>query len=72
MIHIDGGHDYDSVSADLRLWWSLLPPGGIFVCDDYFDNGMWPEVKKAVDDFIFKIPHTEFEFRDGKCRAIKV
>jgi hypothetical protein len=51
MIHLDGGHDYESVMADLRVWWPILAPGGIFVGDDYYVNGMWADVRKAFDNF---------------------
>jgi len=71
MIHIDGAHDYDSVLGDMKHWWSLLRPGGVLVADDYYDTGMWPEVRRAVDEFLSSVPHLEFEFREGKCRVTK-
>ena len=71
-VHIDGAHDYESVIADLRRWWSLLRNGGILVADDYFIDGKtWPGVKRAVDEFLAETPHTDFDQRRGKCRAIK-
>jgi hypothetical protein len=31
MIHLDGGHDYGSVAADLRAGWRVLAPGGVLM-----------------------------------------
>lgn len=54
ILHIDAGHDYDSVKADLQNWWPILKPGGIMLCDDYCpiaDNPeFWPGVRKAVEE----------------------
>lgn len=73
IIHIDGGHDYEAVTTDLTQWWQVLRPGGVFIGDDYFENGsIWPEVFRAINDFLAKTPHWGFEFHSGKCRAIKI
>ncbi len=48
-VFIDGGHDYDSVVADLRAWWPKVQPGGYLTGDDYQPS--WPGVIKAVNDF---------------------
>jgi hypothetical protein len=71
IIHIDGGHDYESVAADLRVWWPLVSPGGFMILDDYNDDGSWPGVRKAVDDFVdaLGIP---IEHSEGKCRIRKL
>lgn len=71
MIHLDGGHDYDSVIADLKAWWPLLAPGGILVGDDYFEDGRWATVKAAFNDFFGPLGITELENVDGKCRIQK-
>lgn len=69
IVHIDAGHDYDSVMTDLRVWWPLLLPGGILIGDDYeAEGGNWPEVRRAFNDF-FQVD--EVENRDGKCRIRK-
>jgi hypothetical protein len=53
LIHIDAGHDFDSVTADLATWWHLLRPGGCLIGDDYFHRGKpWPGVKAAFDAFV--------------------
>jgi hypothetical protein len=36
VIHLDAGHRYESVLADLRAWWPVLAPGGVFIGDDYY------------------------------------
>jgi predicted O-methyltransferase YrrM len=72
MIHLDGGHDYESVMADLRVWWPLLTPGGILVGDDYFSSViMFPKVRKAFDDFFGGLNLTPIENTAGKCRVRK-
>ena len=71
LIHLDGGHDYESVMADLRVWWPILAPGGIFIGDDYFADGMWPTVRKAFDDFFGPLNLMPIENVAGKCRVRK-
>lgn len=71
LIHIDGGHDYRAVTADLETWWPILAPGGTLIGDDYHDDGVWPEVKAAFDDFVRRTPHVGFEFYAHKCRLKK-
>lgn len=71
LIHIDGGHDYHAVMADLETWWPILAPGGTLIGDDYHDDGMWPEVKAAFDDFVRRSSHVGFEFFHHKCRIKK-
>jgi hypothetical protein len=76
VLHIDAGHDYHSVMADLKAWWPQLNPGGILIGDDYFKKpiigqGKWPEVRAAFDEFFATTPHTSFESGDGKCSVGK-
>lgn len=71
MIHLDGGHDFDSVTADLRAWWPVLAPGGLLVGDDYFEDGRWATVKQAFDEFFGAMGITAIENKDGKCRITK-
>ena len=70
MIHLDGGHDYELVMMDLNAWWPLLRPGAIFVGDDYITE--WPGVKSAIDNFLSRTPHADFEVAFPKCYARKV
>ena len=76
VLHIDAGHDYASVMADLQAWWPQLTPGGVLIGDDYFKAGFvqgligkekWPEVRQAFDEFFAANAHTVFESGDGKC-----
>jgi predicted O-methyltransferase YrrM len=72
VLHIDAGHDYFSVMADLKAWWPQLGNGGVLIGDDYFKKpfvgaGKWPEVRQAFDEFLAATPHTGFECGDGKC-----
>ena len=72
VLHIDAGHDYHSVMADLKAWWPQLTDGGVLVGDDYFSKptigqGKWPEVRQAFDEFFATNTHTVFESTDGKC-----
>ncbi len=71
MIHLDGGHDYESVTADLRVWWPLLAPGGLLIGDDYYTDGMWDTVRKAFDEFFGVLDLMPLENVAGKCRVQK-
>jgi hypothetical protein len=71
VIHLDGAHDFNSVSADLRAWWPLLAPGGLLVGDDYFTTGVWASVRDAFDTFFGAMGFPALENRGGKCRVRK-
>ena len=45
-VFIDGAHDYDSVSRDIRVWRPLLKPGAVLAGHD-IDK---PGVRKAVEE----------------------
>ena len=49
--HIDGGHSYGVVTGDLALCAGSMAGGGVIAVDDYCHRD-WPEVTKAVDDFL--------------------
>jgi len=68
VIHLDAAHDYDSVTADLRNWWPILAPGGLFIGDDYPG---WGTVKKAFDDFFGALGLLPIENDNNKCRVRK-
>lgn len=78
VIHIDAGHDYQSVSTDIKNWWGILRPGGVLICDDYFvdENGKaangWDDVIQAVDEHV-KSLGLGIDFRHGgnKCWITK-
>ena len=71
VIHLDGGHDYDAVWKDIHSWWPLLEPGGVMVCDDYYEDGNWPDVRRAVDEFARSVQLTSFESEVCKARLKK-
>lgn len=49
-IYIDGAHDYDNVSIDLRNSFEKVKPGGLIMGHDYTNN-MFPGLVFAVDEF---------------------
>lgn len=49
-VYIDGAHDYESVSADLMLAWTVSKQ---FICGD--DYGTKTGVTHAVDDFAWRL-----------------
>jgi predicted O-methyltransferase YrrM len=68
VLHIDAGHDFQSVTQDLNVWWPFLKPGGALVGDDYFaDGSIWPEVQQAFDAFFGNNRTMVFESGDNKC-----
>ncbi len=71
VIHLDAGHDYRSVISDLSAWWPVLKPGGLFIGDYYLDNGDWPGVRQAFDEFFRALHLSRFEYGGGKCRIRK-
>jgi cephalosporin hydroxylase len=72
IVHVDAGHDFGSVTADLARWWERLAPGGWLIADDYDPEGVvWPPVRDAVDAFLAAHPHEGFEHAPYKCRFRK-
>lgn len=72
IVHIDAGHDGKAVRNDLDLWWDILGPGGVLICDDYDRSGeIWPSVRDAVDQFLAETPHLGFEAVPVKARFTK-
>lgn len=71
VVHIDAGHDYRSVMADLEMWWPLVSSGGFLIGDDYLHTGDWPAVRQAFDEFFGKVGLAPFEFGGNKCRIRK-
>jgi len=49
--HVDGGHSYEAALGDLRLCADRMLDGGVIAVDDYA-HADWPEVTRAVDDFL--------------------
>jgi len=48
-IYIDAGHQEHEVYADMRDYWPLVKPGGVFFGDDY--SASWPGAVRAVNRF---------------------
>lgn len=70
LIHIDGGHDFESVQNDVRGWWKILEAGGILIGDDYRTDGSWAEVRQAFDSFVLA-EGVSLEHSRHKCRIRK-
>lgn len=49
-VYIDADHSYESVMADLRAWWPVLPANGILAGHDYCPEAR-EGVVRAVDEF---------------------
>ncbi|MEH3147691.1 MAG: class I SAM-dependent methyltransferase [Methylobacterium frigidaeris] len=72
VIHLDAGHEEASVAADLRAWWPVLRPGGLFVADDYdSQGGRFPGVTRAVDAFCAEVGVEGPWSCRGKCKFVK-
>jgi hypothetical protein len=74
IVHIDAGHDFASVTADLEAWWPLLESGGVLIGDDYHDlrhARHWPGVRRAFNAFFGRRDLVPFEHSRGKCRIVK-
>ena len=71
LVHLDGGHDYHSVTAALCAWWPVLAAGGMLIGDDYYTGGTWITVRRAFDDFFGGLNLSPLEDTDGKCRIRK-
>lgn len=50
LIHIDAGHEYESVYADIVRYFELLADDGVIIGDDYL-VGSFPGVAKAFRQF---------------------
>lgn len=61
LIYIDGDHEYEAVSQDIRTWDAVLSRGGVLFGDDLH----WPGVRRAVDDFV-KESGREYQEIGGK------
>ncbi len=71
VVHLDSGGDYHSITAQLHAWWHVLAPGGILIGGNYHPATVYPEVKRAFDDFFAAHGHAHVEHREGKCRITK-
>ena len=51
-VFIDGGHEYDDVRKDIANFKGYVATGGVLAGHDYYTNGNFPGVRKAVDEAI--------------------
>lgn len=60
LVYVDGNHELDAVSADLKGSWEVLRSNGLLVVDDYLwrekHSGTYP-VKEALDKFLSEPNH---------------
>jgi hypothetical protein len=40
IIYLDGNHTYEYVLRDLHIWFPKLKPGGLFICNDFFESAV--------------------------------
>lgn len=40
IIYLDGNHTYEFVLRDLYTWFPKLKPGGLFVCNDFYESAL--------------------------------
>ncbi len=59
-LYIDGAHDYDSVTADIRAWWPALSEAGILAGHDWTDQAVHAGVRQAVTEFAREIDQTVY------------
>lgn len=52
LVWIDGDHDYESVSYDLRMWSNTITDTGKIAVHD--SSGHFPDVNRALDEFLAK------------------
>ena len=82
IVYIDGGHEYETVKADLEFYPNLVKPGGFLVIDDCNNQVDMPagmfrgheSVSKAVDEIMppfAKNPDWEFMFNIVHNRILK-
>jgi len=55
-IHIDGGHDVETVFHDLSISVPVLTAGGVIALDDAFNSGT-PGVPEAICRFLSRYPN---------------
>ncbi len=51
-VYIDGDHSYEGVIKDLELWYPKIKDRGVLAGHDYNSLVSWPDVTKAVKEFV--------------------
>jgi len=54
LVFIDGAHDYESVSEDLKAWWPKIRAGGVMAGHDF--SMSFPGLMRAVLEFVSLLP----------------
>jgi hypothetical protein len=55
---------YESTRAELEVLYEKVTPGGVVLVDDY---GYWQGARKAVDEFIERLPYPVYLCRTDDC-----
>lgn len=53
-VFVDGNHEYNDVYSDIVLYRDFVREGGILAGHDYYTDGNFPDVCKAVDEIFGK------------------
>ena len=62
LIYIDAGHEYESVSADLKLYKDIVRPGGVLLGDDWFHGPIKDAVRDVLGD-VETLSHDKFMWK---------
>lgn len=79
LIYIDAGHSYLDTKECIEMYWQRLMPNGIIFGDDYHlktasvrpEDGFFPEVSRAVDEFVLSHGGRLLEVRDNNYWIIR-
>jgi len=55
LVYIDGGHNYENVSRDIRCWFPKIEPGGWITGHDYDELERHVDVVRAVDEVFWDL-----------------
>lgn len=69
LLHIDGDHSYQGVTADAYAWVPKVKTGGYICFDDYEHEGL-PDVTRAINDFMDKRDDIKFIDKYGNKLAV--
>ena len=66
LIYLDGAHDYENVKKEMKPYWNMLKPGGIFAGHDYCNKGEPPLQCRGCHEVPRCGTYTDFGVRAGK------
>ena len=74
IVFIDADHSYEAVKEDIQLWYPKIRKGGIICGHDYMEgpydrDGIFCDVKKAVDEAFPKVNLEDDVLEDGKIKV---